>query len=453
METVAQRLASFTCKFHIEVAPAQVIEKAKTCLINALGIGISGYEIPSARIARDIIKVEEGVDRERGATIFYDGTKVSAMGAAFANSVLLHSRTQEDTLGTTHIGTMVIPATFAIGEIEGSSGKDILEAIIVGYEIAGTFDRNVASFTTPRGLRASPIFGIIGTAASVSKLLRLSEEETINALGFAASLAGGTLEGFAAGTTEWRFQVGVASKEAILSALIAQRGAKAAPKAFEGDMGYLNVLAGSRQQAQSIGRDLGKTWEILNVRYKPYPVCAANQKPALIILELVKSLDTEYQRIEKINICLNPYAANYPGMAYKGPFGSVEATSMSAPFVVALACVDGKITLAGLHRFSDPKILGLVEKTDVTADQSLPFSSSRVEVLLDSGIKRSKEITVTPEYDMEGVKNLIKEAALGAGVSQDKIDRIVTLAQDIDRAPNIAEMVRALVTTACSSDV
>jgi 2-methylcitrate dehydratase PrpD len=93
---------------------------------------------------------------------------------------------------------VITPAALAIAERDGNSGKEVIEAVVAGYEVVGAFDREVSAYTTPRGFRASPVFGIFGSASAASKLLKLSEEETIHAMGFAAAFASGTLECFAA---------------------------------------------------------------------------------------------------------------------------------------------------------------------------------------------------------------------------------------------------------------
>lgn len=447
-KTIVQRLGGFVYSLSLKDVPSEVVEKAKTCLINGIGIGISCYDTESARIGREVIKGEEaGMSPQKAATIFCDGARASVTGAAFANSALFHGRAQEDTLGTTHAGTILIPAALALAERNGNSGREVLEAVLAGYEVAGTFDRNISGFTTPRGFRASPIFGILGCAATASRLLKLTEEQTVNALGFAASFAGGTIECFGAGTMEWRFQVGVASREGIMSALIAKNGGRSAPTAFEGKAGYLNALANTLQNSDKLGRELGKTWEILNVAFKPYPVCAFNQTPSTTTLALVKEKDIDYKKIESIDVRLRPYEANMPGMKYKGPFSTVGATLMSTPFVVALACIERDVTFAGILQFGEPRILELLQRVNVIDDGSMPPYSTIIEITMRDGALHRKEMKVGPDYynfDMERDIELVKKVSSETGVSQDKVDRIISLLRDINKLPSVKELVGVL---------
>lgn len=159
--TVAEKMAHFVKNLSYDNVPGEVLQKAKCCMINGIAIGLSCHNAEFGRMARGLIKSEEpGILSENGATLFCDGSTVTAMGAAFANAVLFHGRAQEDTLGSSHTGTVITPAVLALAERDGYGGREVLEAVVAGYEIVGQLDKFVSPRTTPRGFRASPIFGI-----------------------------------------------------------------------------------------------------------------------------------------------------------------------------------------------------------------------------------------------------------------------------------------------------
>jgi len=446
--TVSERLAKFIYGLSYDTLPRDIAEKAKTCMVNGIGIGIACYDYEFAKIARQAIKAEEvGMVKEKSATIFCDGSKVSVMGAAFANAALFHGRAQEDTLGSSHTGTVISPAALAIAEREEISGKEVVAAIVAGYEVVGAFDREVSAYTTPRGFRASPVFGIFGSAAAASKLFRLSQEQTINALGFAAAFAGGTLECFAAGTMEWRFEVGVASREGILAALLARNGGKAAPSAIEGSTGYLKAFANTNEMAENIVAQLGEKWEIMNAGFKPYPVCAFNQTPVIAMLGLVKENKLKADEIEGLQIRVNPYEYNYAGMNYRGPFSSVGATLMSTPYCLAVACVDQEVTLKGISQFTTPQILALIDRIEHLPDEKIPRWSCIVEVQMKNGKKIKREMIIGPEYynfNMKQDIELIKRVTSETGVTPSKVERMVELVQDLPNAKNVRSLIDVL---------
>jgi len=447
-KTIAQKMGKFVAGLSYDKLPEEVIQKAKCCMINGIAIGMSCHNVEFGRMARDLIKAEEtGIPSERGATIFCDGTKVTAMGAAFANAALFHGRAQEDTLGSSHTGTVITPAVLALAERDGYTGKQVLEAVIAGYEIVGTLDTNVSAYTTPRGFRASPVFGIFGSASAASKLLGLTEEEAARAIGFAAAFAGGTLECFAAGTMEWRFEVGVASREGILSALLAKQGALSAPKAMEGDAGFLRAFADTREGAEAIPRDLGKTWSIMTTGFKPYPVCAFNQTPVRIILGLLEENNIPYEDIEKVEVRVNPYEYHYAGMANRGPFDSVGATLMSTPYCAALALVDGRATLEGLTRYDDPQIGDLIDKTDHIPDEAMGRYCGAVTVRTKDGKSFQKEALEGPEYynfNMEQTMGLARRVTSETKVSPEKVDALIDMVGRLDELPNVRELAKLL---------
>jgi 2-methylcitrate dehydratase PrpD len=446
--TVSERLAKFIHGLSFDSLPKEISDKARTCMVNGIGIGIACYDYEFAKIARQAIKAEEiGMAKEKSATIFCDGSKVSVMGAAFANAALFHGRAQEDTLGSSHTGTVVTPASLAIAEREGCSGKEVLTAVVAGYEVIGAFDREVSAYTTPRGFRASPVFGILGSAAAASKLFKLTEEQTANAIGFAASFASGTLECFAAGTMEWRFEVGVASRGGILAALIAKNGGKAAPSAIEGPTGYLKAFANTNGMAENIVAHLGKKWEIMNAGFKPYPVCAFNQTPVIAMLGLVRENKLKADEIDHVQIRVTPYEYNYAGMNYRGPFSSVGATLMSTPYCLAVACVDQEVTLKGISQFTNQKILALIDRIEHVPDEKIPRWSCIVDVQMKDGKKFKKEMIISPEYynyNMKQDVELIKRVTSETGVTPSKVDRMVEFVQDLPKAKNVRPLIDIL---------
>lgn len=446
--TVAELLGKFVYRLAYNALSKEVVEKAKTCMINGIGIGISCHDVEYGKIARRIAVAEEnGIRKERSATLFCDGSRVSVMGAAFANTTLFHARTQEDTIGSSHAGAVTIPTALAIGEREGNSGKEIITAIVAGYEVTGVLDRIVSPYTTPRGLRPSSLFGIFGSVSAASKLFKLSEDETINAIAFGAAFAGGTAECFAAGTTEWRYQVGVASKEGILASLIAKNGGKAAFTAIEGKSGFLSAFANSAECADEIGRDLGKKWEIIRTGFKPYPICFFNQTPVTAMLDLVKKHKIDSGDIKWIKIRVNPYEYQYPGMNYRGPFISIGATLMSTPFCLAVACIDKEMTLKGIGQFDNPQILKLIDRIDKVPDERVPGLSCFIEVQTKGGKRFTKEMIVSSDYynfDMNQVIELIKRITGETGVKPGKVDKMVSIVKDLHRAENVRSLIAVL---------
>lgn len=433
--TLVEELGKFVYDLKFEDLPAEVVEKAKICFLHAMAVGLAGGTVEFGRIALDTV-VKAGEFNHGKSTVLLDGTKATSMGAAFANAALFHSRVQEDTHGTTHCGTVIIPAACAVAEELGDiNGKEFVTALVAGYEVAAYVGKEYTAFSTPKGFRATSIYGIFGSAAAVSKLMGLPQEKINNALSYAASFAFGTTEAFVAGTMEWRYEAALASRNGILAALLAQSGAVGAPSAMEGKAGFYRAFTGVEPEAEKITKLLGKKFEILNVDLKPYPVCAFNQGPVRSMLRLVERVNIPASRIEKITIRMNPYEANYPGMANKGPFNSIGSTLMSTPFCLATALVNRNVTLATLQDYNNADVVKLVERTEVIPDESLRPLCCRIEMVDGQGAAYQEILEISPdeyhyswEQEVELVKKLIPEML----ISEDKVVELIAAAKNLD---------------------
>lgn len=423
--TVTERLGNFIYDLKFEDIPVEVITKAKVCLLHGIGVGLAGTKVNFGYVAANAVK---DACPGREATLLLNGTKSSVLGAAFANGVLFHSRVQEDTHGTTHIGPIVIPTALSLAELTKCSGKELITAIIAGYEIAAAVGKDHTIDSTPRGFRASGIYGIFGAAATAAKILGLNREQTVNTLGFAAAFAGGTTEAFVAGTTEWRFEIGMAAQNGLLAALVAKNGGESAKTAMEGISGFYKAFAGRTDKAKDVGSHLGKVWEIMNVDLKPYPVCAFNQTPVSAMINLANRENLLPQDVVSIEIEMHDYEANYPGMAAKGPFSTVGGTLMSTPFCLALAIKDRDVTLEGLQRYDDPELNDLVSKTVVKGSSERKPLCCKIVVETVNGKKLVEEKNISSDeyrYSWNDEVELMKSISGQMNISPRQLDNLI----------------------------
>jgi 2-methylcitrate dehydratase PrpD len=216
---------------------------------------------------------------------------------------------------------------------------------------------------------------------------------------------------------------------------------------MEGDAGFLRAFADTKEGAEAIPRDLGKTWSIMTTGFKPYPVCAFNQTPVRIILGLLEENEIPHESIEKVEVKVNPYEYHYAGMANRGPFDSVGATLMSTPYCAALALVDGQATLEGLTRYSDPSIGGLIDKIEHIPDEGMGRYCGAVTVHTKDGKSFEKEAMEGPEYynfDLEQTIELAGRVTSETGVSPDKVKSLIDMISGLDELPNVSELAKLL---------
>jgi 2-methylcitrate dehydratase PrpD len=400
-QAIGARLASFVVDCREQGVPDEVVEKLRCNLLHDLSCALAAYtEGP----------VVWPVVEDRGpaeSTLLCHGGKVDAEHAAFANAVMMHARAQDDTYysAKSHLGSSVIPPSLALAEQLGADGERLVRAVVAGYEVAGTVGDALEPHSTPRGFRASMVYGTLGSAAACGSLLGLDEEGIANAIAIAASFSGGLSQTWIEGTTEWRWELGMAARNGLWAARLAASGAAGASEWLEGPAGLAKAFAG----VESLDEEdftPGERWRILDVIYKPFPVCNITQSPVEAAIGLVAEADVEADEVESVRCLLNPVDRAYPGTLNWGPFEDVGASLMSAPFCVAMAIKDRDATLAGLHRTDDAVVRELVARTEVIADERLPPLASRIELTTTTGARHVRELIpddTTYGWDWDGV--------------------------------------------------
>lgn len=237
--------------------------------------------------------------------------------------------------------------------------------------------------TTPRGFRASTLYGAIATAAAVSKLLDLPASKISAALANAASFSGGILQSFKEANDEWRYQVEVTANTGWMAAELARERSISTREPFEGAFGLLPVFAQSKDRVSDLSQQLGTNWQTLRVTFKPFPVCAFNQIPVTAALEL--RLQVAAQNIYRVRVFMNPYECGYAGMDSKRPLTSISGALMSIPFCIAIALIHGAPSLSQMTQYSDPEVKALIKQTDLISDPAIKTRSFRIKVQTKSG--------------------------------------------------------------------
>jgi 2-methylcitrate dehydratase PrpD len=433
-----EELGSYFSELTFEQLPHEVVEKAKACLLNSLAATLGGYNIDLSKKAISLVKK---IDRGNGvSTILIDGTKIGSLNAAFVNSVMSCSRTQNDTHYQTvsHIGEVVPYVCLAVGEERRVNGKDFITALVTGYEVMARVGKGGVPFTISRGFRSTPLFGVIGASAAAGKLLGLDEEEFINALGYAANFSSGLLECWHGGTLEYGFQAGVCSQNGIMASLIAAEGGTATKTTLEGKHGFYNAFAGGLDKIHDICEGLGERYEFLEVVFKKFPGELFNQPVMETFLPLLDEHPLREEEIEKIRVTMDPVAANYPGVRNKGPFQTYLDALISCPFVISTLCIYGKVTFESYARFQDPIIYKLCQKIEVEEGTGNPPMSCSIDVHLKSGEHFWKDLRLSIDsykLPMSEIVRFFEETStplLGKKCAEQLIEKIQFLENDQD---------------------
>lgn len=367
---IAEHLARHVSDLTYDTLPPEVVDKVKLCLYDAFACAYAGRDLDWSRAAAAAATELGG---RPDATIWATGARVGVAEAAFANAVAAHSIIQEDmhTESQAHPGTIVFPVVLALTERDGASGRDVVAAVVAGYELIGRVGRAVVGPEfRQRGFRPSGSFGPLGAAAAASRILGLDWARTLNAIGIAGNFAGGLNEWGNVGSEDLYHHNGQAARSGILAAILAHHGAGGPPTILEGRDGFVKAYGGESALARLplITEALGERYEIIHVWHKPAPACAFTQTTAQVALGLARREGVRPEAVRSGVIRTFRMGKEYPGLDNPGPFGSILAAKLSNQFAVAAAIVHGEVAHDGYRDYDDPRVQALAGRLTVVVD-------------------------------------------------------------------------------------
>jgi len=268
-------LASYVADLKFEDIPPEVRQRAKMLTLDFLGSAIRARR--DAESTPSLLKMLEALALDTGgeSTVFGDAKTWTPAVAALLNGALGHSLDFDDTHADSslHASAPVVPAAFAVGELVGASGRDVLTAIVAGYEVCCRLG-NALDPTShyARGFHPTATAGTYGAAAAAAKLFGLSKQQIIAAFGVSGSQAAGSLQFLVNGAWNKRYQVGAAAMNGVIAATLARNDFVGATESVEGKHGLLVGYSDNGHPDKAIA-ELGTTYETMKIGVKPYPSC------------------------------------------------------------------------------------------------------------------------------------------------------------------------------------
>jgi 2-methylcitrate dehydratase PrpD len=417
------------------------LRSAKACLLYGIAVAIATCRAQPALLAASASTLD-GVGPgagQAGATRLLDGARATASNAAFANAVLFSGRVQGDSHPCGHLGGVVIPTALAAVERDGGSGRDLLSAMVAGYEVALRIGRDHAADLSRRGFRTTPCYGVFGAAAAGARSRRFTAQAMRDVLSLSVNLAGGLREYVTAGTEESPLHAGFAARNGLQAAYLVESGLTSAPSALTGQAGFYRAYGGvdGMRYDTRLAEGLGDQFEFTSVTYKQYPACQFYRA----VITGVASLRSQARGAEAqaIELRMNPYEADFIGARYTGPFRSAAQTVMSAPFCAALAWRTGTASFSGLRTFDDAAVNDLVQRVRLIGDPDRRRYEPALRIELSDGreLRWSEDGAGDASYRVDwpaalGMNHqLCEEVGVPQAVSEalaDCVDRIDTLA-------------------------
>src|ERR1700742_1872310 len=387
-------LAAYVANLKFADIPPNVLERAKALTLDFLGSAIRARR--DAESTPSMIKMLEALalDGKGEATVFGDSKTWTPAVAALLNGALGHSLDFDDTHADSslHASAPVVPAAFAVGEMVGASGRDVLTAIVAGYEVCCRLG-NALDPTShyARGFHPTATAGTYGAAAAAAKLFGLSKDQIISAFGVSGSQAAGSLQFLVNGTWNKRYQVGAAAMNGVIAATLARNDFIGSTEAVEGKHGLLVGYSDNPHPEKAVA-GLGSTYETMKIGVKPYPSCRYTHAAIDALLAMRREHNLTPDQVRKVEVGLHRNGITLTGdAATKRHPTSIVGGQFSMYFTGAVALDQGAFGWDDYSRLGDKAGDALADKSAVVQDDRLeiglshPFGA-RVSIVTDDGV-------------------------------------------------------------------
>lgn len=376
-----ENLARYVADFNLENKPERVIETAKQCILDTVGIASGAKDNPMFQqikqvyLQYDNFMGTEGAAKPYLASIWGQKEKVNLRLAVFFNAMLAHTLELDDvhTNSKTHIGTVVIPAAWSLAEALHKSGKELLEAVICGYEVMSRIGMGFGvSSHRNKGWHSTGTAGTFGAAAACAKLFGFTAEQIIAAFGLAGTQSCTTWAFISDGATNKVLHPARAAVSGLESCLLVLGGMRGSANILDAKDGGLYAMMSDAYDYSLIDEGLTKEYEILRVDKKPYPCCRSTHCAIDAALALRKDNAINPGDIASVVVKTYLVGLKQCGLTEtsKKPQLPTQA-KFSTPYVVACALTDGSVTLSHFlpEQIARPELQELLQKVTVVEDE------------------------------------------------------------------------------------
>jgi 2-methylcitrate dehydratase PrpD len=437
-------LARYVGAARVADLPPPVLHQAKRCLVDWLGVALGGQPHPSVDILLDYARLVGGKSQ---ATVVGRGARTSAPLAALINGQAAHVLDFDDTYAssetTLHGTPPVYSAALAVGEWQRASGAAVLQAFVLGFEVAARVALALGPEHYDAGWHVTGTAGRFGATAAAGKLLGLSELALARAFGIVATQAGGMKAVY--GTMAKPLHAARAAHDGVAAALLARAGFTAAEDVLEARFGFLELYTRRAQPARLDLAD-GAPPAVLADGFKPYPCGSLIHATIDAVLEIIAATPVAPELVERVEARVNPYTATVTGKP--NPTTGLEA-KFSAQHCVAVALVHRRgVSLADFEDAAvrDPALSAVRQRVRLTGDAG--YAKDRAEVVVHLRDGRALRADVphargTAERPLDDAGLDAKFLALAAPVLGRAAPRLLARAWSFEQCADAGALVRA----------
>ena len=460
-------LADYLAKARFDDLPADVVAHVKKVIMDTISCGLGGRKTREGDVLVDIVREMGG---RLQATIFGEATRVSCEQAAQVNRVLANMLDYDDDIMNPHVGHMsslVVPVALAVAEYANASGKDLINALVLGYEVITRLRRAVQPSqkvleTTFERVDFSGL--AFGATAIAGKVLGLNSEQMADAFGLTGyvrikRMPDNNPNREKDGMARWmKVTGGDATIPSLHAVFLAKRGFQGDRTILDEGRGYEVTCGSDRYNPSEVIANLGTKYHMLNISFKFYTSCRLTSSTCEAAEAIASEHRISAEDVKEVVVKAQKQLAQY--FAIYEPTYMIQA-QFSIPYVVTMV-------LMGVPKgprwyteemLNSPKVREFQHKVRIEEDPEAskmglgplnPHYSSTVEVTTHAGETFTKHVEFPrgePEnpFSRQDHVDKLTNMALSLGLKQSQIDELIATLDRLEQLALITELTRLFV--------
>ena len=386
------------------------------------------------------------------AAVWFRQRRVPAPAAVFANSCMAHALDLDDVhLGAIlHITSLMVPAAVGVGQWQAASGRDVLDALTLGIEVAGRIGREHWKRRVGQGFLPSSVVGGFGVAAAACRLLGCTVEQTENAMGIYYAHASGNRQALFDHTLTKRIQPAIAARAGVVAADLAQRGLSGPREVLDGEAGLMRIYGAALEDELPEPETLAaprETFEIEQLSFKRFACCGGSHPVIQAAIDLANEFNLSVDSVERITLS-RALTSPFVGAPWDDDAPSPQALAQfSAPYDVAAAIKYRRFGAREIDEqtmAANPDVAELAHRVEIDREGEHSRSQTITIITRDGRTltaTRDRDHVLRPDlFDDEALARKFRENAHCAGVdSNAQIERFIEDILHLDRFETVEE--------------
>jgi 2-methylcitrate dehydratase len=452
MSSISRQLAEFAVGLKYQDLPDQVIHEVKRFLIDSIGCAFGGYKSKDPQIVHQVV---ERLGGAKDCTVIGSGLKTNMVQSALLNALMIRALDYNDIYWKADPShpSDIIPAALSPAEKMGKSGKDLIVAIVIAYDLEMRLCEIGKPGVREKGWHHATLTGFVSPLVA-GKILGLNVDQMVNAVGISACHTF-TLGSVTAGKlTMMKNTVDpMATESGVMAALLAKKGYIGPEPIYEGREGLMHCL-GKDWDMEPLTRDLGKKFKIPECSMKPYPTEFLTHSPISALLDLKREHGIEADAVKEIRV--HTIGRGVEILCDKDKYDphEKETADHSLPYCLAVALVDGQVVPSSfkMSRIRDSKVLENCQKVkgviDEDCEKRFPaMQPCKVILVLQDGTELTKAVDYAkgdPRNPLSDEELLVKYKSLSI-LPEKQDEKLLDALWNLEKVKDVGDLMKRMV--------